>query len=305
MVVVAGERRRSRTNCPVRSTLPPVKSKLALLILSALTVTTAACGGSDGGVSPDPTSSTSTTTDASDVAVTSTTTTTEVESTTTDASTTTAPVVEEPTITEQEQVLAAQCVSGVWSLSGFDQAEATAVQATCNDNATALDDALGLGAGDPLRDLLRTASEWIPGDISDVDYPPLLLEQTVALRDQYYPDNDAALTDDTKRAIAACTGSLGVVGTLRADITSFDDRSALDAAIETCGLAADSTSADAALDAPGISVAGLVSLDLSSIMATLASAGLAAETGADITIDDFDALLFHRIDRLNVLLPTL
>jgi hypothetical protein len=52
--------------------------------------------------------------------------------------------------------------------------------------------------------MTNTNIAWLRGEVSDSDYPGLLFTQTIALRDDYYPENDSGFTDNTKRAIGDC-----------------------------------------------------------------------------------------------------
>lgn len=205
-------------------------------------------------------------------------------------------------VTDEDRILVAECVAAVWGVTGFSQQGFDDAVATCTTNADELDSRLGVEAGTRLRVLLDTTIGWVDDDISDSDYPAALLSQVVELRDEYYPANSTVIADESKRAIAGCIDALEFPAVIRANISSFDDRSDLDEAIDACGVAGDAVSIDAALDAPGVSIATLVSVDMAAINVTLRTAGL---NTADITVDNFDAELLHRVDRYNFFLPSL
>jgi hypothetical protein len=102
-----------------------------------------------------------------------------------------------PAVTDDQRELVFECVGSVWGTSGNDEAEFDYAREACSDNADALDVTRGVGAGQPLRDMMNTNIAWLRGEVSDSDYPGLLFTQTIALRDTYYPENDSVFTDNT------------------------------------------------------------------------------------------------------------
>jgi hypothetical protein len=199
-------------------------------------------------------------------------------------------------LTGAELTLLTSCVTEVWGVALY--------------SGLALQQALN--RMDEICGEVDAASGKAPSDSGSITGPlmvatvigvPRLYELSLAIQTEYFANNDAIVTDDTKRAIAACTIAIGDPIRFYAEDGTFDVAAVGDV-VEICEPALNATRIDASLDGDGVSIARLVSLDVAAIISILAGSIVEPlENFAVIT--EFAIPLSDLAERLSELLPLL